>query len=630
MNLKTNILIVGKNKPFCDSFKDDIENSGYSTRIALCGREAIEQHKKNRYNMVFIDDMLPDMSSHEVVNEMIEICSSTEYIYVTSCASVDSAIGAVGQTNVLSYETKPLDTVHILQTIQLSIERRQIEKILKEAESKIHKLSRAVEQSPMTVIITNLESKVEYVNSKFTQLSGYTREDIIGENPSILQSGKTSPEVYKSLWRTITSGKEWRGEFCNKKQNGEHYLEFAIISPLKDENGHISHYIAFKENITEKRRIEEALIQPEKMKFLSTITAGVSHVFNNIFQKISGIVELLEANHKDKTELVGELSTIMEAIDDGTVITNKMLKITESSINISEFLPSNINELLKQSKEFTMIRLKKMAQASGANYFIDHKEMGNDSQLLCNPNEIRDVFISIINNALDAMPDGGSISLGTWSNEDILFVSISDTGKGMTQETKDRIFDPFFTTKRPKGIGLDMSIAYSIINRYGGKIEVKSELGKGTTFTLQFPTTNVRRSQLETPILKQETNVKCLRILVVDDEDAICRTLDQLLTRFGHKVKTVNNGVDAINAIKSESFDLALCDLAMPNVLEFEVIKAINGLEKRPKIGIITGCGEKINTIGEEGVDVDFIIKKPFRFPEITKHINDAFDADSK
>jgi len=378
-----------------------------------------------------------------------------------------------------------------------------------------------------------------------------------------------------------------------------------------------------------KHKMEEALIQSEKMKSLGTITAGISHEFNNILNIISGKVQLLQMDYNDNSELKDELSTIMESVDDGVAITDNMLKITKLGNSTSEYEPFYLNELLEQSIEFMKPRWKSMAQANGIDYIIDQKGIENVSQLLCNPTEIREVFTNIINNALDAMPDGGSISLSTWSKENTLFASISDTGKGMTKEVKDSIFDPFFTTRCPEGIGLGMSIAYGIITRHGGKIEVESDLGRGSMFTMQFPTTNKKTSPTATPAPEQEINIKNLRILVVEDEEDFCDIMDKFLSRKGHNVKTVDNGADAINIIKAEDFDLVLSDLSMANVNGYEVAMAINKLEKRPKIGIITGWREKLERFGEEDGKVDFILKKPFKLPELSKHINDLFGADS-
>jgi len=259
-------------------------------------------------------------------------------------------------------------------------------------------------------------------------------------------------------------------------------------------------------------------------------------------------------------------------------------------------------------------------KAKGINYQMDKEGMKEVPSIMCNPTEIREIFINIINNALDAMPEGGSISFSTWDRGETVFISISDTGEGMSEDVKRNIFDPFFSTKTPVGTGLGMSTAYGMVVRHSGKIAVESEVGEGSTFTLQLPSTIKTVSPIATPKPEQQITDKNLNILVVDDEEEICKVLDQFLSKSGNKVKAVDNGADAMELINSEHFDLVLCDLAMPDVSGYDVIKAINGLGKRPKIGIITGWGEKIKPMGEN-IKVDFILKKPFDLSELYKHI---------
>ena len=385
-----------------------------------------------------------------------------------------------------------------------------------------------------------------------------------------------------------------------------------------------------QDEIAERKKMEEALIQSEKLKSLGTITAGISHEFNNILNIISGNVQLLQMDYKDHRKLMDSLSVIKKSIDNGASITDRMREFTHGDTVTMDFVSADINKLLTQSVEFLMPRWRNMAQACGINYNMDMEGMKKEvPSILCNPLEIRDVFTNIINNALDAMPNGGRISFRTWSKDDTVFVSITDIGKGMSGDVKRDVFDPFFTTKRPEGTGLGMSTSYSKVVRHGGKIEVDSEEGKGSTFTLQFPTTIETASPITTPKPKPETKVKKLSILVVDDEEEICNMLDEFLSRSGHKVKAVYSGTGAVELAKREKFDLILSDLAMPDVFGYDVIKFLNKLDKRPKIGIITGWDGTLKPMNDKEFKVDFIIRKPFELSELTKHINDVFGADS-
>ena len=379
-------------------------------------------------------------------------------------------------------------------------------------------------------------------------------------------------------------------------------------------------------DITESKRMEQALIQSEKLKSMATITAGISHEFNNILNIISGNVQLLQMNHQDNKELMDRFCTIMESVDDGVNITDRMREFTHSDRDAAnvDFVCSDINELIIQSVKFTMPRWKTMAQVESIDYQIDTGSINGVSPILCDPIGIREVFINIINNALDAMPEGGKIAFCTRNNEGNVFISISDTGKGMTEEVRKEVFDPFFTTRRPMGTGLGLSMAYKTVMMHGGRISVESEVGKGSTFTLQFPlTTETVDVPSEENIPEQLTKDLSINILVVDDEEAICKIMDSVLSEQGHKVKTVNNGTEAIDLSKNEHFDLVLCDLVMPKVSGYDVVKALHKLKKVPKIGIITGWGD-LNFTEEDGKRVDFIIRKPIDFSILSKHINDV------
>jgi CheY-like chemotaxis protein len=272
-----------------------------------------------------------------------------------------------------------------------------------------------------------------------------------------------------------------------------------------------------------------------------------------------------------------------------------------------------------------MPRWKNMAQANGINYYIDTEDLKEVPTVFGNPSELREVFVNIINNALDAMLIGGRLSFSTWRKDDTVFVSISDTGKGMSEEVKKHIFDPFFTTRRPEGTGLGMSITYGIITRHDGKIDVKSKEGNGSTFTLRFP---ISKEVVHPDISSKpsrEIKTRSLNILVVDDEQEMCEVLSDFFTGEGHKVKSAISGTDGISLLKREDFDLVLSDLAMPNVTGRDVIKELDTLDKRPKVGLITGWRYEMEDVKKEGLKVDFVVKKPFKFSELRRDINNIF-----
>ena len=517
-----------------------------------------------------------------------------------------------------------------LLMLKETLEQRVIERTesLRESEERFRSL---VENTNDWIWEVNEHTQYIYASPQVCGLLGYEPDEIIGMTPFDLMTPENHQSVRK-LFTEIAGRQEpfSRLENSNLHKDGHTVILETSGVPILGPDGSFKGYRGIDRDITDRKKAEQALIQSEKLKSIGTITAGISHEFNNLLAIISGNVQLLEETYKGHEELMSALHTIKKASDDGAEISSKMLEFTKTSQDTKKFVSSDIRKLIMQSLDFTKPRWSNEAQIRNINYQIDKEGLKSTSSIMCNPTEIREVFINIINNALDAMPEGGRLSFSTWNRENTVFAGISDTGEGMPEDVKKRGFDPFFTTKTPLGTGLGKSMTYGIMTRHGGKIEVESELGKGSTFTLQFPATNNRASLIATPGLEQETDEKNLLILVVDDEVDICAILDKYLSRAGHKVKTVNNGADAIDKIKAEDFDLILCDLAMPDVFGYDVIKSARGLGKKPKIGIITGWGEKLKITNEEDMKVEFIVKKPFDLSELTNKINVAFDIDSR
>ena len=497
MEPKANILIVDDNRTLCESMKCVLEENGYLVECVFNGNGAIELARNNNYDIALIDIKLPDISGNKVVEKMVDISPSTEYIYMTGYATINSAIEAVKQKQVISYETKPFEIYHILPLIN---------------------------------------------------------------------------------------------------------------------------------QIIERKRMEDALLQTEKFKSLGVITSGIAHEFNNLLSIIISTAELLGGGFEDEQELKDGLNTIIEAGDDGADIVKNMIKYARSqSKDTSDYIFFDIKYLLKEVIDFTRPRWKIMAEANGIDYHIDKEGIREIPEVLCNPTELREVFANIVNNALDAMPDGGRISFKTWSNEDNVFVSISDTGSGIHEDVQERVFDPFFTTRRPHGIGLGMSVSYGVIMRHNGKIWIESEDGKGTTFNLSIPIQKDVVQKIVPSEPEQKVTTRKLDILVVDDNEDLCDVLGDFLTRIGHTVKSFNNSTKALELIGKENFDLVLCDLVMPDVHGYDVIKTINKLGNIPKIGIMTGWDEDGMPIDDENFKVDFILKKPFKHKELLNYINLVF-----
>ncbi|MGR3175673.1 MAG: response regulator [Candidatus Scalindua sp.] len=623
------LMVVDDEAVITTQLEDRLQSMKYDVvGTASTGEESVSMARELCPDLILMDIVMKGKLDGIDAAEIIKNEMDIPIIFMTAYAD-DKYVKRAMRAEPFGYIVKPFRENEIRANIEIALYKKDLERKQEQAEKRIRRLFLAIEHNSYMVLIMDTEGKTEYVNAEFIQLTGYTSKEAVGKNISLLKSDETLPEVYKEMWDKITSGEEWRGELCIKNKDGTPDLRYTVALPVKNIKGDIVFFVVVMEESSNHEKRMEMLLQSEKLNAMKTLTAGIAHEFNNIFAIISGNTQLLRRDYSEIKDLRDGLCTIQKATVNGAELISKMKMFTEMEKDTSALVFSDIKGIAKQAIKFTKPRWENKAQAKGINYHIDEEGMEEVPMIMCIPLELREVFVNIINNALDEMRDGGSVSFNTWSDEDNVFVSISDTGKGMSEDVKKKIFDPFFTTRRPEGSGLGLSVTYGIIKRHSGRIEVESEEGKGTTFTISIPITRDvthRVLQALSPKPSHEIKAKGLRILVVDDDIEICRILNIFLSKNGHNVKAVNISTEAIKLLKEEEFDLVLSDYVMPYVTGYEIAKFLDRLEKRPKIGIITGSDEMIPAKEVESAKIDFVIKKPFDFSEISKQINFLFD----
>jgi PAS domain S-box-containing protein len=504
-------------------------------------------------------------------------------------------------------------------------DRKHAEKLLRKSEENYRQLIEAAQDA---IICTDEKGVIFVWNKLAEKIFGYSKTEIIGQSIITIFPERNKTRYQEEFNRFLTSDKtkiiDEPIEVSGRTKTGITIPIELSVSSYKTENERLA-FIGIVRDLTERKKIEGALLQSEKMKSMGMLTSGVAHEFNNILAIVKGFALQIKKKCGDDKKLEKRADIIIKASNDGVEIVRRMREYTNREMDSTGFALTDMSDLTKQVIDFTMPRWQNIAHANGIHYKIDTDGFKDVLCVMGKQSELREVLLNIINNALDAMPDGGLLSFHAWGQENTVFMSISDTGVGMNKNVQKNVFDPFFTTKVGVGTGLGMSLAYSIITRHGGNIDIESEEGKGSTFTIRLPMSEETLRPKVAFESKQQIKAEGLRILIVDDEQKICDLLSEYFLEDGHDVKSVNSGAMAIKLLETQNFDLVLSDLVMPEVSGYDIIKAVGTLVKKPKVGIITGWENTYRTEKEKTLKADFLVKKPINFSELTLCINNIF-----
>ena len=400
-------------------------------------------------------------------------------------------------------------------------------------------------------------------------------------------------------------------------------LEFAslLAGPLSSAIENARLYAESRAAYDELRRTQQQLVQSAKLNALGEMAGGVAHDFNNVLAAILGRAQLLLQGVTDQ-EMRDDLAVIEQAALDGAHTVRRVQEFTRVRAD-EHFETLDINQVLLGVVELTRAAWEAGAKRRGIDIDV-HLDLGATLPTPGSAPELREVFTNLMLNAVDALPAGGHVAIRTENGRGVVRVMFEDDGIGMNADTRSRVFDPFFTTKSVKGMGLGLSVAYGIVSRHRGTIEVESEETRGTTFTLTLPVGEVVREAVpEMP----SGPVPERRVLVVDDEQAVLDVLADLLRMQGQHVVTALGGPAGAEALRQGAFDILFTDLGMPDVNGWDLAQAAHTHQQGCRVVLVTGWGFQLEEEAVNARGIDLIMAKPFSWDDLDRVLRQLSDA---
>jgi len=502
----------------------------------------------------------------------------------------------------------------------------------KRVEGRIRLQAAALEAAANGIIITDRNGTIIWVNPAYTRLTGYRANEAIGQNSRILKSGQHDQAFYHNLWETVLSGRVWQGEIVNRHKDGSLYTEEQTVTPVRDERGDITHFIAIKQDIAERRRLEDRLRQAQKLEAIGLLAGGIAHDFNNHLNGIIGFAELaleqMPADSKGYRHLSRVPAIGRQAADlVGQVLSfARKAPLQRKPLDLDPLLRETVSILRRTLPETIAIELEPtheplVVNADGA--------------------QVQQILLNLATNARDAMSQGGTLTLrltpiilieaslgGHPERRPGAFacVTVADTGTGIPATIRDRIFEPFFTTKETgHGTGLGLASVYGIAHQHEGWIEVETAEGQGSAFHVflpLIPTPAEVAPSAEKPLPRGTET-----LLLVEDNPMVLELGEILLSGLGYTVLSAADGVEALATFQAHSgIAMVLTDAVMPRMGAANLIPALRVLNPEIKVLVATGYAPDEIQHSLESLGVIGYVRKPFSQADLAIAVRAAID----
>ncbi|MCK5163152.1 MAG: response regulator [Desulfobacula sp.] len=651
------ILVVDDEKRIVENISLCLKREGFQTTGAHDGDEAIRIFEQQKFDLVLLDVSMPGMNGYEVMEHIFGMDEDVLIIIITGYASIESAIRAL-KIGAWDYLKKPFEYADLIKTVKNALSQKKLIADKKAVSARLEASERQYEymvnNSPDLIFTLDQDGCFTFVNHQFERVLGFSKKDLIGTGfEDIIHKGDLSKAAaltrFEKYEQRLNDGQDMHFRFKKanlKKSQYDPYESFAFMElkttpmhlPASDKKGEFNGVYAVARDVTERVNLEDQLRQAQKMEAIGTLAGGIAHDFNNILMGIQGYASLVRTGFEPGSDEYKRLASIDEYVFSGAEMAKQLLGFAQKTCQ--ETCLINLNYLLKMSaKMFGRTRKDILIEQ-----YLDRDLWGT----IVDEGQIKQVLMNLFVNAWHAMPDGGKIII---KSENVVVdesrldefglkiagtyvkVTVSDTGIGMDDEIINRIFDPFFTTKaRGQGTGLGLATAYGIIKSHKGIFKVESKPGKGSSFMFFLPAKQTKVDTRKEPEEKEMIFNGKGTILLVDDEKGVIEVCSEMLESLGYQVKSVLDGMEAIDVLKSKNFkiDLVILDMVMPRMNGEQTFENIRSIDPDMKVLVSSGYSreKEIEKMMAKGCN-EYILK-PFDVATLSEKLKTVFKTPEK
>lgn len=602
---KARIMVVEDESVVALNMRRHLEDKGYDASLfAMSGEQAVSLARDGSPDLILMDIRLPGHLDGIQAARIIDSIRSVPIVYLAESPDSES-LERAKLTEPYGYLVKPFEINELVATIEMALYKHRMQARLHESESRLRKLSRAVEQSPSATVITDAEARIEYVNTSFEHLTGRCRQDLLGRRPGEFGAVRSSQGVFARMWNEVRSGRDFSGEIEVKNKDGSPLWVSVRASPIRDEQGRVCGYLGIFEDVSDRKFMDEELLAAMQAAEASNRAKGeflssMSHELRTPMNGILGMTDLcletrLNDEQREYLTLVRQsaqsLLTVLNELLDYSKMESGQVALTISAFSLEELLAKVMPVFAEEARLKGLAFKWELAEGLPQTLYGDARRIGQ-------------IIGNLVGNAVKFTPTGSvEILARRATNADLppadaqnsesrariatdfdLLIEVRDTGIGIPLAMREQVFKRFVQvdgsrTRRFGGLGLGLTIAQSLAELMGGKLWFHNRVGEGSIFYFRVPLFSARPDGSEPEEERAFAVVPaCLRILVADDNTINRLAVAHILSKQGHTVREVANGQEAVDLLQKEPFDLAILDLQMPVMDGLEAARAIRSM----------------------------------------------------